>query len=213
MSKLIGTAVGRYQIEALLGIGGMAEVYRAVDRELGRTVAVKVVLPHIAGQIEFRERFQREARLVAALEHPNIMPVYDVGEHEGLPFLVMPFYDGGSLASRLDGKPLPGPLVVRWLRDLAQALDAAHAAGVLHRDVKPSNVLIDGFGRALLADFGVVPGGQRSYSPHYHRRRGRHTRLYGAGDRHGRKSHAGLGSLCAGGDGLRDGQRPGALFG
>lgn len=156
MSNLLGTAVGRYQLEALLGVGGMAEVYRAVDRGLGRTVAVKVVLAGIAAQTEFRERFSREARLVAALEHPNIAPIYDVGEHQGLPYLVMPYYEGGSLAARLDGKPLPTPLTGRWLTDLAQALDAAHASGVLHRDVKPSNVLIDSHGRALLADFGVA---------------------------------------------------------
>lgn len=156
MSTLIGTAVGRYQLETLLGVGGMAEVYRGVDTELGRTVAVKVVLPAIAAQREFRERFSREARLVAALTHPNIAPIYDVGEHQGLPFLVMPFFAGGSLAARLEGKPLAAALIRRWLGDLARALDAAHAAGVLHRDVKPSNVLIDAHGQALLADFGVA---------------------------------------------------------
>ena len=156
METLIGKTLGRYRLESSLGAGGMAEVLRAVDDRLGRAVAVKVVLPAYAGSEEFRQRFLREARLVATLEHPNVVPIYDFGEDGGLPFLVMPLFEGGALAARLDGSPLPPSQVVRWVRDLASALDAAHDAGVLHRDVKPSNVLIDRNGRALLADFGIA---------------------------------------------------------
>lgn len=156
MDTLIGKTLGRYRLESSLGVGGMAEVYRASDDRLGRAVAVKVVLPIYAGSEEFRQRFLREARLVAALEHPNVVPIYDFGEEGGLPYLVMPLFEGGALSSRLDGAPLSPAQVARWLRDLAAALDAAHRAGVLHRDVKPSNVLIDKNGRALLADFGIA---------------------------------------------------------
>jgi serine/threonine-protein kinase len=156
MTTLAGRTLGRYQLLASLGVGGMAEVYRATDTRLGRTVAVKVVLPAYAGEPQFRERFLREARLVAALEHANVLPVYDFGEQDGQPYLVMPFVERGSLAERLDGGPQPPAAVARWIADLAAALDAAHAADVLHRDVKPSNVLLDKSERALLADFGIA---------------------------------------------------------
>jgi eukaryotic-like serine/threonine-protein kinase len=156
MANLIGRRLGRYQMQALLGKGGMAEVFQALDTTLGRSVAVKVILPAYASQPEFVERFLREARLVAGLEHANILPVYDVGEDGGLPFLVMPLVSGGTLLTRMRrGRPDPAT-VADWTRQLATALDTAHQAGVLHRDIKPHNVLLGKDDRMLLADFGIA---------------------------------------------------------
>jgi serine/threonine-protein kinase len=157
-----GQTLGRYRLEATLGRGGMAEVWRAVDERLGRTVAVKVIQPAHAAQPQFVERFLREARLVAGLEHPNILPVYDFGEADGVPFLVMPHLDGGTLAQRMDGTPIPLAQVAPWIRQLAEALDFAHQAGVLHRDVKPANILIGKGDRPLLADFGIAKAAESS---------------------------------------------------
>ena len=151
-----GRTLGRYRLEELLGRGGMAEVYRATDEKLGRTVAVKVILAVHARDPRFLERFLREARLVAALDHPNILPVYDYGDAEGVPYLVMPFLPGGTLRDRMGGTPFPLGRAVSWVRQLADALDAAHAAGILHRDVKPANVLVRADERLALADFGIA---------------------------------------------------------
>lgn len=134
----------------------MAAVYRATDEKLARTVAVKVILPSHASDARFIERFMREARVVAKLEHPHILPVYDFGEENGVPFLVMPYLEGGSLRDRMVGTPIPLVQAAIWIRQLADALDAAHAAGVLHRDVKPANVLIGKGERLALADFGIA---------------------------------------------------------
>jgi tRNA A-37 threonylcarbamoyl transferase component Bud32 len=156
VSAHAGRTLGRYRLEATLGKGGMAEVYRATDTKLARTVAVKVILETHAVEEHFLERFLREARMVASLEHPNILPVYDFGEENGVPFLVMPYLPGGSLRERLKAGPVPLPLASSWIAQLADALDAAHAAGVLHRDVKPANVLLGKDDRLFLADFGIA---------------------------------------------------------
>ncbi len=154
--RLIGRCLGRYRVSSSLGRGGMAEVFRATDEQLGREVAVKVVLPTYISDPQFLQRFLREAQVVASLEHPNILPIYDFGEQEGLPFLVMPLIDGGTMGDLLDGRSLEPSRVVAWVRDLAAALDAAHAAGVLHRDVKPGNVLVGRGEHLFLADFGIA---------------------------------------------------------
>jgi tRNA A-37 threonylcarbamoyl transferase component Bud32 len=156
VSAPAGKSLGRYRLEETLGKGGMAEVYRATDTKLARTVAVKVILEKHAVEEHFLERFLREARLVASLEHPNILPVYDFGEENGMPFLVMPYLPGGSLRERLKAGPVPLSLASSWIAQLADALDAAHAAGVLHRDVKPANVLLGKDDRLFLADFGIA---------------------------------------------------------
>jgi serine/threonine-protein kinase len=149
-------SVGRYRLDALLGRGGMAEVWRAFDTKLERSVAVKVILASFAEDEGFLSRFNQEARLVASLEHPNILPVYDFGEEGGVPFLVMPYLDGGTLKDRMDGRPVRLSQAIEWIRQVGDALDAAHAAGVLHRDVKPANVLVGKGERLALADFGIA---------------------------------------------------------
>ncbi len=151
-----GRRLGRYCLEELLGQGGMAEVWRAADERLGRTVAVKVILTAHLRDGNLRERFHHEARLVASLDHPNILPVYDYGDEDGMPYLVMPYLDGGTLRDRMVGSPIPFAQAVSWIRQLGDALDAAHAAGILHRDVKPANVLIRRDDRLALADFGIA---------------------------------------------------------
>lgn len=156
MTDLTGRTLGRYRLDSVLGRGGMADVWRATDVKLARTVAVKVIHAAYAKDPHFVERFMREARVVASLEHPNILPVYDFGEEDGMPFLVMPHLAGGTLRDRLNGAPAPLGLAAAWIRQLADALDAAHAAGVLHRDVKPANVLIGKDDRLFLADFGIA---------------------------------------------------------
>jgi serine/threonine-protein kinase len=156
MTDLTGRTLGRYRLETLLGRGGMADVWRATDTKLARTVAVKVIHATYAEDPQFAERFLREARVVASLEHPNILPVYDFGDEGGIPFLVMPHLAGGTLRDRLRGSPAPIGVAAAWIRQLADALDAAHAAGILHRDVKPANVLLGRDDRLFLADFGIA---------------------------------------------------------
>lgn len=154
-----GTVLGRYRLIEKAGVGGMSEVWKAEDETLKRTVAVKVILGPVAADSTFRERFLREARLVAGLEHSNVLPVFDYGsatvDGEELSYLVMPLVAGGSLKGRVAG-PVPPALAITWLSAIASALDHAHGKGILHRDVKPGNVLMDSQGRLLLADFGLA---------------------------------------------------------
>ncbi len=154
-----GTILGRYRLLEKAGVGGMSEVWKAEDETLKRTVAVKVILGPVAADSTFRERFLREARLVAGLEHPNVLPVFDYGtekiDGDEVSYLVMPLVAGGSLKGRVAG-PVPPALAITWLSAIASALDHAHAKGILHRDVKPGNVLLDSQGRPLLADFGLA---------------------------------------------------------
>ena len=144
-------------MEAVVGRGGMGAVYRARDPRFRRTVAVKVLSGHLLPDDQFRARFDREARVVAALEHPAIVPVYDYGEEDGEPYLVFRYMEGGNLAERIakDGQ-LPFGLVRAIAQRLAEALDYAHGEGVIHRDVKPANVVFDRAGNAYLTDFGIA---------------------------------------------------------
>ncbi|MCU0306183.1 MAG: serine/threonine protein kinase [Thermoleophilia bacterium] len=151
-----GTLVGRWAVEGLIAHGGQATVYRGRHASLGRPAAVKVFHPHVWADPAFRVRFRRECDALVALEHPHVIPVYDAGEHDGRGFLVMRLARGGSLADRLERGPMDPAQAAAVLAQVASALDAAHAAGRLHRDVKPGNVLLEGDGHAWLADFGVA---------------------------------------------------------
>jgi beta-lactam-binding protein with PASTA domain len=162
-----GALVAGYRVESRIGAGGMAMVLRARDEALGRTVALKILAPGRAGDAEFRERFVRESRAVAAVDHPHIIPVYAAGEADDVLYLAMRFVPGGDLHSVIKREgPLAGDRAVDLLTPIASALDAAHAAGLVHRDVKPANILVDaGPGRPehpYLSDFGLAKGSAAS---------------------------------------------------
>ena len=150
-----GTALGAYVITARIGRGGMASVYQAHHPALDRNVAIKVLWESLADQPGFLERFRREARAASRLRHPNILTVYDFGEADGIAYMVTELLPGGTLADRL-GRTLPFTEVLRVLRAIGSALDAAHEAGLIHRDVKPSNILYTRDGEPVLADFGIA---------------------------------------------------------
>ena len=147
---------GRYQLRGVLGRGGMAEVRDAWDLRLSRPVAIKLLYPALAADPLTRQRFENEARAAAALNHPNIVAVHDSGEDHGTPFIVMERLPGPTLADEIAAGPLSADRVCWVLADLLAALTAAHGAGILHRDIKPGNVLITPTGAAKLADFGIA---------------------------------------------------------
>jgi Tol biopolymer transport system component len=155
-----GSHLGPYEILSAIGAGGMGEVYRARDTRLDRTIAVKVLAPNLSGNPEYRQRFEREARTVAALSHPHICPVYDVGTHNGLDYLVMEYLEGENLAARIAKGPLPIDEALRYAIQIADALDQAHRHGVVHRDLKPGNIMLTKAGAKLL-DFGLA----KAYEP------------------------------------------------
>ena len=155
MSLTAGSRLGPYEIVAPLGAGGMGEVYQARDTRLDRTVAIKVLAAHIAADPDLRARFEREARAVAALDHPHICGIYDVGQADGTHFLVMPHLEGQTLAARLEKGPLPLDQTLKIAGEIADALDKAHRAGITHRDLKPANVMLTKAGAKLL-DFGLA---------------------------------------------------------
>jgi serine/threonine protein kinase len=148
--------IGRYQIKAELGRGGMSTVYHAYDPQFKRDVAIKVLPPELLHNTEFRTRFEREATTIAALEHPAIVPVYDFGEQDGQPYLVMRFMQGKSLKERISQGPIPLAEASRILDRIAPALDYAHQRGIIHRDLKPDNILFDQQNEPYLSDFGIA---------------------------------------------------------
>jgi serine/threonine protein kinase/roadblock/LC7 domain-containing protein len=153
-----GTKLGPYEIQSLLGAGGMGEVYRARDTRLDRTVAVKILLKGIAETSEVRQRFEREARAVSSLNHPHICALYDVGHQDGIEYLVMEYLEGETLAARIEKGPLPNAELLRYASQIADALDKAHRQGIVHRDLKPGNVMLTKAGAKLL-DFGLAKSG------------------------------------------------------
>lgn len=166
MADYIGQTIGsRYMIDSRIGAGGMARVFKAKDTRLDRLVAVKILHEHLVDDPSFKERFEREAKLVASLNHPNIVQIYDYSsfERDDVPvyYMVMPYLPGETLRSQIDhcarqGKGLPREQVVQTLDELCKALAYAHEQGMVHRDVKPGNVILDGSGRAVLSDFGIA---------------------------------------------------------
>src|ERR1700754_630303 len=158
MSTLLGTTLnGRYRLEARIGTGGMSSVYRAIDETLERPVAIKLMNREIATDSDQLERFRREARAVAQLSHPHIVGVIDYGEDQGRPYIVLEYVEGETLKERIRrlGR-LPVDEAIAYAIEIARALGAAHGRGIVHRDVKPQNVLIDGEGSAKVTDFGIA---------------------------------------------------------
>ncbi len=150
--------LGRYEIERLIGSGGMGVVFKAFDTDLNRPVAIKVLAPHLAGIGAARQRFAREARAVAAVVHEHIVAIYNVESNDPAPFLVMQYVAGESLQQRIDRcGPLKLPEILRIAMQTSAGLAAAHAQGLVHRDIKPANILLEqGVERALLTDFGLA---------------------------------------------------------
>jgi serine/threonine protein kinase len=155
MSLAEGSRLGPYEIVASIGAGGMGEVYKARDTRLERTVAIKVLPPHFVGNDDLRQRFEREAKTVSNLNHPHICTVHDVGHEAGVDYLVMEYIEGETLLDRLEKGPLPLGQALRHAVEIADALDKAHRSGVIHRDLKPGNVMLTRSGAKLL-DFGLA---------------------------------------------------------
>ena len=161
MRLTAGARLGPYEIVAPLGAGGMGDVYRANDTRLDRVVAVKVLSSHVSADPQLRQRFEREARAISSLNHPNICALFDVGEvaiPELIPFLVMELVEGESLSERLTRGPLPLDEALQRGIEIAGALSSAHRRGIIHRDVKPGNVMLTKAGAKLL-DFGLAKSG------------------------------------------------------
>ena len=151
-----GTRLGPYEILVPLGEGGMGKVYKARDTRLDRLVAIKLLQTDIADRPEVQERFEREARTVASLNHPHICTLYDVGHHGEVDFLVMEYLEGETLAQRLESGPLSLEEVLRYATEIADALDKAHSKGVIHRDLKPGNIMLTSTGSKITSpSFGV----------------------------------------------------------
>lgn len=155
-APLVGKTLGKYKIVEELGQGGMATVYLGYQEDVSRHVAVKVLPPHPGQSTQFVERFRLEARTIARLQHPHILPLYDYGVQDDILYLVTPYIEGGTLRDRIETGPLPLAEINHTLQQLASALDYAHKNGVIHRDIKPGNVLVSAEGNASLADFGIV---------------------------------------------------------
>src|SRR5437867_5004582 len=150
-----GTQLGPYEISVPLGAGGMGEVYRARDTRLERMVAIKILPAQVSNDPVRKQRFEREAKTISSLNHPNICTLHDIGSQDGVDYLVMECVEGETLAKRLEKGPLPLDQVVKYGAQIADALDKAHRAGIVHRDLKPGNIMLTPTGTKLL-DFGLA---------------------------------------------------------
>src|SRR5512146_73111 len=163
-SPAVGETISHYKISSQLGAGGMGVVYKAGDLTLHRDMALKFLPADVASDPAARQRLVREAQAASRLNHPNIATIYEVGEAEGVPFIAMEYVTGESLRHALQRGPIPAAQLTSLARQIADALHAAHQAGVLHRDIKPANVMLDASGRAKILDFGLaaLTGRERS---------------------------------------------------
>ena len=179
MSLTPGDRLGAYEILSLLGAGGMGEVYRARDPRLGRDVAIKVLPASVSEDADRLRRFEQEARAASALNHPNILAVYDIGAQNGTPYVVSELLEGQTLGAKIGGRALPLRKALDYALQLAKGLAAAHAKGIVHRDLKPENVFVTNDGHVKILDFGLAklsgpaPDLQRDRRGHGH---GRHRR-------------------------------------
>src|SRR6202008_3788794 len=155
MALSSGNKLGPYEIQSPLGAGGMGEVYRACDTRLDRTVAIKILPDHLSDNTEAKQRFDREARAISSLNHPNICTLYDVGHQGGVDYLVMEFLEGETLADRLRKGSLTAEQLLKWGIEICEGLEKAHKTGVIHRDLKPGNIMVTKTG-AKLMDFGLA---------------------------------------------------------